>query len=105
VRITLGDGTIVLSDAADVDAVLSKFFGRGVTLARSAPADFTIDQYHPDIEGADPEGRRDTVVDQKLGSALFEQEGVRHRCRSERSSTSSRCRFSPIDRSVFRRLS
>ena len=55
---------------------LSKFFGRGVTLAQSAPADFTIDQYHPDIEGADPEGRRDTVVDQKLGSALFEQEGI-----------------------------
>jgi uncharacterized protein len=76
VRITLGDGTIVLSDAADVDAVLSKFFGRGVTLAQSAPADFTIDQYHPDIEGADPEGRRDTVVDQRLGSALFEQEGI-----------------------------
>ncbi len=76
VRITLGDGTVVLSDAADVDAVLSKFFGRGVTLAQSAPADFTIDQYHPDIDGADPEGRRDTVVDQKLGSALFEQEGV-----------------------------
>jgi uncharacterized protein YcbX len=76
VRITLGDGTIVLSDAADVDAALSKFFGRGVTLAQSAPADFTIDQYHPDIEGADPAGRRDTVVDQKLGSALFEEEGI-----------------------------
>jgi uncharacterized protein len=76
VRMTLGDGTIVLSDAGDVDAVLSRFFGREVTLAQSAPADFTIDQYHPDIEGADPEGRRDTVVDQKLGSALFEQEGI-----------------------------
>jgi uncharacterized protein YcbX len=76
VRITLGDGTIVLSDAAEIDAALSKFFGRGVTLAQSAPADFTIDQYHPDIEGADPEGRRDKVVDQRLGSALFEQEGI-----------------------------
>ena len=76
VRITLSDGTVVLSSAAEVDAVLSKFFGRGVTLAQSAPADFTIDQYHPDIDGADPEGRRDTVVDQKLGSALFEQEGI-----------------------------
>ena len=75
-RIALGDGTIVLSDAADVDAVLSRFFGRRVTLAQSAPADFTIDQYHPDIEGADPAGRRDTVVDQKLGSALFQEEGI-----------------------------
>ena len=76
VRITLGDGTIVLTDAADVDTVLSKFFGRGVAVAQSAPADFTIDQYHPDIEGADAAGRRDTVVDQKLGSALFEEEGI-----------------------------
>jgi uncharacterized protein YcbX len=76
VRITLGDGTIVLSDAADVDTVLSKFFGRGVAVAQSAPADFTIDQYHPDIEGADAAGRRDTVVDQKLGSALFQEEDI-----------------------------
>lgn len=76
VRMTLGDGTVVLSDALDVDAVLSRFFGRDVTLAWSAPADFTIDQYHPDIEGADPAGRRDTVVDQKLGAALFEEEGT-----------------------------
>ena len=37
VRITLADGTSVLSDAADVDAQLSRFFGRDVTLARAAP--------------------------------------------------------------------
>jgi uncharacterized protein YcbX len=42
-----------------------------VKLARVAPEDFTIDQYHPDIEGADPGGNRDIVVDQKLGAALF----------------------------------
>jgi hypothetical protein len=30
--------------------VLSGFFGRQVRLARAAPEDFTIDQYHPDIE-------------------------------------------------------
>jgi hypothetical protein len=66
----------VLSDAADVDAQLSRFFGRDVTLARAAPTDFTIDQYHPDIEDADSGGHRDTVVDQKLGSAFFDDPGL-----------------------------
>jgi uncharacterized protein YcbX len=53
VRITLPDGGSVTSDANDVDGVLSSFFGREVTLARAAPEDFTIDQYHPDVENVD----------------------------------------------------
>jgi uncharacterized protein YcbX len=76
VRITLPGGSSVMSDAADVHRRLSAHFGREVTLARSAPADFTIDQYHPDVEGADPAGYRDTSVEQKLGSALFAQLGA-----------------------------
>jgi uncharacterized protein YcbX len=76
VRITLPDGATVTSDANNVDAVLSSSFGRDVTLARAAPDDFTIDQYHPDIEDADPRGHRDTVVEQKLGAALFAEIGV-----------------------------
>jgi MOSC domain-containing protein len=76
VRIDLTDGTSVMSDADDVDAVLSRFFGRDVELARSAPSDFTIDQYHPDIENLDPEGHRDEVTDSKLGAALFSQLGM-----------------------------
>ena len=71
VRITLPDGTAVTSESSDVDQVLSAFFGRDVTLARAAPDDFTIDQYHPDVEDADPGGHRDTVVEQRLGSAFF----------------------------------
>jgi uncharacterized protein YcbX len=39
-RIDLADGTSVMSDAPDVDAVLSRFFGRDVELARAAPAGF-----------------------------------------------------------------
>lgn len=70
VRIDLPDGTAVRSDRADADRRLSAFLGRDVTLAKSAPADFTVDQYHPDIEGVDPLGRRDAVVEQKLGAAL-----------------------------------
>lgn len=76
VRITLPDGQVVTSDSPDVDRTLSTGFGRDVRLARSAPEDFTIDQYHPDIEGADPAGRRDQVVEQKLGSAYFDALGM-----------------------------
>ncbi len=71
VQILLPDGTTVRSDSSEVDGVLSAYFKRNVTLGRAAPDDFTIDQYHPDVEGADPGGNRDTVVAQKLGSALF----------------------------------
>jgi hypothetical protein len=76
VRIVLTDDTSVTSDSVDVDHVLSTFFRRDLTLARSAPDDFTIDQYHPDVEDADPAGHRDTVVEQKLGSAFFAQAGI-----------------------------
>jgi uncharacterized protein YcbX len=74
VRISLADGTSVISDSADVDRVLSEHFGRKVTLARSAPDDFTIDMYEPDAKSADAGDGR--VVDQKLGSALFAQLGI-----------------------------
>jgi uncharacterized protein YcbX len=63
VRITLPNGTTVTSDASDSDRVLSAYFRRDVTLARAAPEDFTIDQYHPDVEDVDPAGHRDTVVE------------------------------------------
>jgi hypothetical protein len=76
VRITLPGGPTVMSDAADANRVLSTHFGREVSLARVAPGDFTIDQYHPDVEGADPAGYRDTSVEQKLGAALFAQLGA-----------------------------
>jgi len=73
VRITLPDGTSVTSDSGDVDRVLSAYFRRDVILARAAPDDFTIDMYHPDLEDLD---HRDTVVEQKLGSAFFAEAGL-----------------------------
>jgi hypothetical protein len=76
VQIRLPDGATLMSDASDCDRALSAYFRREVRLARAAPEDFTIDQYHPDVEGADPAGHRDTVVEQKLGSALFAQLGM-----------------------------
>jgi len=76
VQISLPDGTAVRSDSGDASRVLSAHFGRNISLKRSAPADFTIDQYHPDVDGADPSGNRDAVVPQKLGSALFASLGI-----------------------------
>ena len=76
VRIDLPNGTSVTSDSSDFDRALSAHFRRDVRLARVAPDDFTIDQYHPDVEGADPGGNRDKVVAQKLGSALFAELGM-----------------------------
>jgi uncharacterized protein YcbX len=76
VWITLPEGTSVTSDSGEVDQVLSQRLGRQVTLARAAPEDFTIDQYHPNVEDVDPAGYRDTFVEQKLGSAFFAEAGL-----------------------------
>lgn len=76
VRIDLPDGTSVTSDSSDADRALSAYFRRDVRLARAAPDDFTIDQYHPNVEDLDPAGHRDTVVEQKLGSAFFAEVGL-----------------------------
>jgi len=76
VGITLSDGETVMSDAPDANRALSAHFGRQVTLSRMAPEDYTIDQFHPDIENVDPAGYRNTFVEQKLGSAFFADAGV-----------------------------
>jgi uncharacterized protein len=76
VRIELADGNAVMSDAPDVDAVLSHFFGRDVELAHAAENGYTIDQYHPDEENYDPEGHRDEVVEARLGAAFFNERGL-----------------------------
>jgi uncharacterized protein len=75
-RIELADGTSVLSDAPDVDAVLSRFFGRDVALASAADNGYTIDQYHPDEENYDPDGHRDEVVEAQLGAAFCNERGL-----------------------------
>ena len=76
VQISLPDSTSVLSDSGDVDRKLSAYFKRNITLGRAAPDDFTIDQYHPDVEDAGPADQRNTVVPQKLGAALFAELGM-----------------------------
>jgi uncharacterized protein len=76
VRIELAGGESVRSDAADVDDVLSRFFGRDVELASAAQNGYTIDQYHPDEENYDPGGHRDEVVEAQLGAAFFNERGL-----------------------------
>ena len=76
VRITFPDRTSVVSDSGDADQMLSAHFKVDVRLARGAPENYTIDQYHPDIEDVDPRGNRDTFVEQKLGAALFAERGI-----------------------------
>jgi uncharacterized protein len=75
-RIELANGESVRSDAADVDDVLSRFFGRDVELASAAQNGYTIDQYHPDEENYDPGGHRDEVVEAQLGAAYFNERGL-----------------------------
>jgi uncharacterized protein len=76
VRIELADGSSVMSNASDVEALLSRFFRRDVELARSAQSGYTIDQYHPDEENYDPDGHRDEVVEVGLGAAFFNERGL-----------------------------
>ena len=54
VRITLPDGRSVTSDDADVDAMLSDYVGRPVTLASAAPQGATFEETWPDIDGMAP---------------------------------------------------
>lgn len=75
VRIIMPNGDTVTSGTGEADRALSAHFGREVTLATAAPPDFTIDQYHPDIEDADPAGHRDVVVEARLGAAFFAEVG------------------------------
>src|SRR5262244_1860163 len=76
VRIDLPDGSSVRSDSHNCARSLSAYFRRDVTLGRAAPFDFTIDQYHPDLENLDPAGHRNEVLEQRLGSAFFAEAGL-----------------------------
>lgn len=76
VQITLPDGDAVRSDDTGANERLSRFFQRPVQLIQTAPEDFTIDQFHPDLAGLDPGEHRNTVVSQKLGAALFKHAGM-----------------------------
>lgn len=81
VQITLPDGTVVTSEQADLNQVLSKAFNREVTLlvtdegrVRGVQSDLSpswtgnAEEYWPDIDGRD---HRDTVTDFTLPTGTF----------------------------------
>jgi uncharacterized protein len=79
VRITLPDGTGVTTGRGDLDQVLSRAFGREVTLeeARSGatPQHALAEEYWPDMVGLD---HRDTVTDFALPAGTFFDAAVVH---------------------------
>jgi uncharacterized protein len=88
VRITLPEGTVVASDQEEVDQLLSRAFGRDVTLQRAHRSQEPVvestfpnpwatqaEEYWPDIEGLD---YRDTVTDFELPEGTFFDSAVVH---------------------------
>jgi uncharacterized protein YcbX len=68
VRITLPDGTTVVSGKSDVVSVLSESLGRSVVLESKAPETPTLEEYWPDIEELD---HRDRVTDEAMPAGTF----------------------------------
>lgn len=68
VIITCPDGSCFSSEDPGIDAALSARLGRAVRLVATAPEAFTIDQFHPDLDGAAGAGSSEP---QMLGAGLF----------------------------------
>jgi uncharacterized protein YcbX len=79
VRITLPDGTIVTTGQGDLERVLSRAFGRDVTVEEARPGDrpsgATAEEYWPDMAGLD---HRDTVTDFEMPTGTFFDIAVVH---------------------------
>ncbi len=74
-RITLPDGTIVTSDQSDLKQILSKVFGREVTLETMAPQMPSLEEYWPDMEGL---AHRETTTDETMPAGTFFDLAVIH---------------------------
>lgn len=68
VRIMLPDGTLVTSEQADLNPILSRLFGREVSLAGAAPTKPSLEEYWPDIEGL---AHRERVTDEAMPAGTF----------------------------------
>jgi len=79
VRITLPDGTVVTSDQADLEQILSRVFGREVAFEEARPDNpssaATAEEYWPDMPGLD---YRDTVTDFEMPAGTFFDIAVVH---------------------------
>jgi len=63
VRIMLPDGSNITSDQPNTNAVLSRYFEREVTLAKTAPDSPALEEYWPDIDGL---AHRETVTEESI---------------------------------------
>jgi uncharacterized protein YcbX len=68
VRITLPNATVVNSNQADVDSIISNALGRSVRLISQVPQTPNLEEYWPDIEELD---NRDVVTDEKMPVGTF----------------------------------
>lgn len=68
VRIACPDGTIIESNAPDVESTLSKALGRDVRIVSSAPENPSLEEYWPDIDGL---AHRKTVTDEAMPPRTF----------------------------------
>jgi uncharacterized protein len=79
VRLTLPDGTVVRSDQADLEQILSQALGREVAFAEAQhdgeSSGATAEEYWPDIEGLE---FRETVTDFELPAGTFFDLAVVH---------------------------
>ena len=75
VEITLPDGTILVSDASEVNAVLSERLGRNVTLTSVPPSQPVLEQFSPNLEGL---SERDSEATVKIPPTTFFDEAPVH---------------------------
>jgi uncharacterized protein YcbX len=79
IRVTLPDGTVVTTGQDDLNQILSRAFGRDVTLEEARPGDkspaATAEEYWPDMAGLD---YRDTVTDFEMPPGTFFDIAVVH---------------------------
>lgn len=68
VKITLPDGSLVMSDAVEVNHILSSVLGREVKLETAAPSKPSLEEYWPTVEGLP---HQDTVTDEATLSNTF----------------------------------
>lgn len=67
-RITLPSGVEVLTNATEIDELLSRELQRQVVLSSAAPANPELEEYWPDLEELD---HQDTVTDERMPSSTF----------------------------------
>lgn len=68
IRITLPDGSLITSEQANLNQILSSVLGRAVTFAATAPQAPSLEEYWPDIEGL---AQRETITDEAMAADTF----------------------------------